>query len=110
MSEESKIGKTIRIRLPDDYKVEDRNKLAIDNKNLTTEEYGILLEAKLRYDACKIAEDLMRADRLADMLYMGYTPPTRWQRFKYRLQDLQQRCKDIWTIVSGGDIHDNCVY
>lgn len=37
--------------------------------------------------------------------FCGYKPPTRKQRIKYWLQDKKQRCKDIWTILSGGDVH-----
>jgi hypothetical protein len=53
-----------------------------------------------------IADELIRKDTL-DLMY---TPLTRWQRFKYRMDDIKQRFKDIWTIVSGGDIHRNCGY
>lgn len=50
----------------------------------------------------RFAEDLQNV--------MGYVPPTKWQRFKYQMQDIKQRFKDVWTIVSGGDIHKDCGY
>lgn len=37
-------------------------------------------------------------------------PPTRKQKIKRWIEDKKQRCKDIWTILSGGDIHENCDY
>lgn len=63
-----------------------------------------------RFNACKVAEDLMRKDQLTDALFMGLKPLTKWQRMKLRLMDIKQRCKDIWTIVSGGDVHRDCGY
>ena len=71
-------------------------------------ESEILSKATARFLACRVAENLMRTNHLADMLAMGYKPLTCRQRFKYRIKDIKQRCKDIWTIVSGGDIHRNC--
>lgn len=35
-------------------------------------------------------------------------PATRKQKFKWWIEDKKQRCKDIWTILTGGDIHENC--
>ncbi len=70
----------------------------------------MLAHATNRFAAAAIAESITRENAFADMLYMGYTPPTRWQRFKYHILDYRQRCKDIWTIVSGGDVHEDCGY
>ncbi len=79
--------------------------------NYTLDDYNEQLKkASMRFLASSIAEDAMQKNCLADMLYMGYKPPTRWQRFKYRIEDIKQRFKDIWTIVSGGDIHRDCGY
>jgi trehalose/maltose hydrolase-like predicted phosphorylase len=36
--------------------------------------------------------------------------PTRKQRLKWWWQDKVQRAKDIWTILSGGDVHKDCGY
>lgn len=59
------------------------------------------------YDFEKAARDLMK-ENYYYVLGGKPKPPTRWQRFKYRLQDLKQRAKDIWTILRGRDIHENC--
>lgn len=61
-----------------------------------------------QFARAQIAELLSRRDLFEDMLFYGYKPPTRWERFKYKLNDYKQRCKDIWTIVSGGDVHRDC--
>lgn len=75
----------------------------------TLDDYNrIISDASARFKAAAIADGIMKENSLADMLAMGYTQPTRWQKFKYRIDDLKQRCKDILTIVSGGDIHDGC--
>ena len=76
--------------------------------SMNLEDWSALNEASIRFMAGKMADDLMKPNYLADMLFMGYKPPTKWQRFKNRLVDYKQRCKDIWTILSGGDIHENC--
>lgn len=56
------------------------------------------------YDWEKAARELMEEN----YIFFDCKPPTRWQRFKRRLQDLKQRAKDIWTILRGKDIHENC--
>lgn len=87
-----------------------------DEKPFVSEQYTLadynkqLSGITNRFAVSAMAEDLMRKDALTDMLAMGYTPPTRWQRFKYRIEDIKQRMNDIWTIVSGGDVHKNCGY
>lgn len=87
------------------------NKIVAD-KSYTIEDYTkqILEPMTQRFAECIVHEELMRKNHLADMLAMGYVPPTKWQRFKYRMQDIKQRFKDIRTIVSGGDIHKDCGY
>lgn len=35
-------------------------------------------------------------------------PPTRKQKLQYWWDDKKQRARDIWTILSGGDIHEDC--
>lgn len=77
----------------------------------TLDDYNkLLVETTARFAACRVADEVLRKNALADMLYMGYTPPTRRQRFKSHIYDIKQRFKDIWTIVSGGDVHKNCGY
>lgn len=82
--------------------------MAGDRLTLDDEDSTILAEATRRFMLCRIADDLTRKNMLADMMFMGYVPPTRWQRFKYRLRDIGQRGRDIWAILSGGDIHESC--
>lgn len=75
---------------------------------MNLDEYEVILNASSRFKACKIAEDLMKTNALQDMLFMGVKPITKWQKFKYKIKDYKQRCKDIWTILKGSDIHENC--
>lgn len=87
------------------------NKIVAD-KSYTIDDYTkqILEPMTRRFAETALYEQLMRKNALADMLAMGYITPTKWQRFKYRMQDIGQCFKDIWTIVSGGDIHKDCGY
>ena len=73
--------------------------------NYTLEDYNEQI-VNACFKAAAIADEIMRKTAFDDMLYMGYTPPTRWQRFGYLIDGLKQRVKDIWTIVSGGDVHN----
>lgn len=84
----------------------------MNDKPYTLNEYNkqILEPMTRRFAETALYEQLMRKNSLANMLAMGYVPPTKWQRFKYRMQDIGQRFKDIWTIFSGGDIHKDCEY
>lgn len=77
---------------------------------MTLEDYNkkILKPMIEQFARAQTEELLSRNCRLEDMLFVGYKPPTRWERFKYRINDYKQRCKDIWTIVSGGDVHRDC--
>ena len=80
-------------------------------EQITLDDYSKLIsDATVRFAAARVAEDLHRGDALADMLYMGYTPPTRLDRVRYWFKDKAQRARDIWIILSGGDIHENCGY
>ena len=104
----------LRIRLPDNYIMKDNN----DNKPLTIADYDkrILQPAMKRFVECRISEYELREEYKLDVLFgskqsgIPYKPPTRWQRFKRRLYDYQQRAKDIWTILRGKDIHEDCGY
>lgn len=51
-------------------------------------------------------EGLFAENYLYDRLVVN--PPTKWQRFKYRMKDYRQRIKDIWAILRGKDIHEDC--
>lgn len=79
-----------------------------EEKQMTLENYNKLILKPLvdkyvhKYASSR---DLDITDYLLNVF-----PLTRWQRFKYKLTDLKQRCKDIWTIISGGDVHRNCGY
>lgn len=75
-------------------------------EQITLDDYSKLInDATVRFAAASIAEDLQHADALFNMLY---TPPTRLDRVRYWFKDKAQRARDIWIILSGGDIHENC--
>lgn len=57
---------------------------------------------------CVEAEVKMYEKYKEDLKFWGWKPPTRYERFKSFWRDKGRRCKDIWTIISGGDIHNNC--
>lgn len=102
---------TLRIRLPNDYVVKQPIVTKGKVPSINIDDYSkMLATATNRFAASKLADDLLKKDVFADMLFMGYKPPNRWQKFKCRLKDYKQRCKDIWTIVSGGDVHEDCGY
>lgn len=84
----------------------------MSEKPFTIKDYEdqILKPAIKRFAECVIDEEVMRKEFIGDLAHYGYTPPTKWQKFKYRLQDYRQRAKDIWTILRGKDIHENCGY
>lgn len=77
---------------------------------MTLDDYNkqILNEATIQYIVCKIDEDLARANILTGYMFVDGKPPTKYERFKYRIEDYRQRVKDIWTILKGDDIHKNC--
>lgn len=60
----------------------------------------------------QILEPMLR--RQVDILYGQIQmfppgpPPTRKRRIRWWIEDKKQRAKDIWTILSGSDIHENC--
>lgn len=75
-------------------------------------------EIRKRFAHVADYEETIKAD--LDVLYgvmqgpqWGMYKPikvTRWLRFKNKMTDYKQRTKDIWTILSGGDIHKDCDY
>jgi hypothetical protein len=90
-----------QLELPFDYTVSDRHVVVgvdrgsqdgdatvigrYDGNRLTIEK--ITNEAIHRFGVSKIAEDLLRENYLADVLWGSFkehwTPPSRWQRFKW---------------------------
>lgn len=70
---------------------------------MTLEEYKTrILEPCVKQFMSKHADDIMA-------MHLNNLPlPTYLECCKYKWQDIKQRAKDIWTIVSGGDIHDDC--
>lgn len=52
------------------------------------------------------------ASHSADALMYGLTEPSykpcRWQRIKRKWVSYWSQYKYIWTILCGGDIHENC--
>lgn len=101
--------RNIRIKLPNDYQVKDGPILHI-NEPMTLKDYekNILQDAVKRFASVNQWEIEARKRYIEHMLFYGiYKPSTKWQRFR---KDIKQRFKDIWTIVSGGDVHKNCDY
>lgn len=65
----------------------------------------------------KPVTDILINKLAIDLLYFpkrfkGFNYPklTRKEKFKYWLGDWRKRFKDCWTILRGGDIHENCGY
>jgi hypothetical protein len=78
-----------------------------EDKPFTLDDYKSMLEDATRRFAIDYLE-LLRSNPLLDMLSKDYIPPTRRQRLRNRLNDLRRRAKDIWTILRGGDVHEDC--
>lgn len=81
-------------------------------KPFTIKDYDeqILQPAIKRFAECHVYEEIMRKEYIGDLAHYDYIKPIKWQKFKHRLQDYHQRAKDIWTILRGRDIHENCGY
>lgn len=62
-----------------------------------------------RLAAAQAADNLLRKRFLDDMLYMGYVPPTKWQRRKASLKDFLGRFKLAYRALRGDDLCD-CDY
>ena len=79
---------------------------------MTLGEYNdfVLRDATCRFAMGRLVEQANRSNLLLGMLAVGCVPPTRWQRIKNRIADYGRRAKDIWTILRGRDIHENCGY
>ena len=80
---------------------------------VTLEDYDreVLQPAMKRFAECQAYEDIRKENMLKDYgYYTNGKKITKWQRFKYRLRNYRQRAKDIWTILRGGDIHEDCGY
>lgn len=103
------------VRLPDDYMVmkpyksdDVMEEACLQPKTpfqpvMTLNEYSKLMFQQNVF-LNSVAEDILKANHFIKDL----PKPTRKQRFKWFWQDKMQRAKDIWTILSGGDIHKDC--
>ena len=98
-----KLGETLRIRLPNDWTPEGAKFPLDDSKTtITSKEWNEVMS--------RMAIEATDAMIVRTLKPLPFIPLTQKQKLKRRLKDLKQRCKDIWTIVSGGDIHENCDY
>lgn len=72
---------------------------------MNLEEYN---RRAVRPQAERLAAQIVEENEefLSQLNQWGYKPPTRRERAKFWLRDKQQRIKDIWTILSGGDVHE----
>lgn len=57
-----------------------------------------------RFKACQGAENVMRSSALEDLLYMGYVPPTKWQRRKYKIAKFFGRFNLAWRALRGDEL------
>lgn len=85
-----------------------------EQKPFSLEEYNKRLEEIGKsFIACQASKMLFQKNAFLDTLLYGigpFKPLTRWQKFKNRLHDYRQRARDIWTILHGKDIHEDCGY
>lgn len=98
MSEEkfddkTKIDQPIRIRLSNDFTLEDYSPMITQYVN----------------DQADFKLDILYGV-LIDPRFKNRPKPTRWQKFKRQIEDYKQRARDICTILTGGDIHKDCGY
>lgn len=78
-----------------------------EEKTMTLDDY-IEKIIKPMYAKCAEQEAELLIQYREDLKFYGWTPPTRKQKFKWWIEDKKQRVKDIWKILKGGDIHDDC--
>ncbi len=94
--EDAKIGTSLRIKLPNDY----APPLTLDDW-----EKRIL---QPHVDA-QLADIIEESDRFLNYIKAnGWrpTPPTRWQRIKYRITDAKSRLQNAWAALKGAPIDD----
>ncbi len=73
-------------------------------KPITLTEFAVIQEATTRFAACRIADEIMRQNVLADALWMGYAPPTKWERRKARIREFFGRFKLAYRALRGDDL------
>lgn len=79
--------------------------MASDQPVFTLGEFSKRVEGTYGMTAQNVAESLMKPNELLD----GYVPlTTRRERCLARIADWKCRAKDIWTILRGGDVHEDC--
>lgn len=101
-----KISQHLLIRLPNEYMAV----VSTPGQPFTLKEYDeqILSEATKRFAACAADKVIADNEFMKDAAFYGLKPLTRWQKFKRRIADYKQRYKDIWTILCGRDVHEDC--
>jgi hypothetical protein len=69
-----------------------------------------LNEVTRRFAECAAYKAVMRENAFADMLYMGYLPPTKWQKHKRRIKEFFGRFHLAWRALRGDEItfEDEC--
>lgn len=100
MTDEPKIGRTVRVRLPNDYVVSDES-APHDQEPVTLDKFAIIQEARARFAIARAAENIMTENMLRDMLYMGYVPPTPWQRRWRAIKRFPRRVRDARRVLIG---------
>ena len=103
-----KPGQVLRIRLPADFTVQDRTPLVTHGEPpLTLARYSetTLTDITKRYAISAAYEQITRANALADMLFMGYKPLTKWQKHKRRVKEFFGRFGLAYRALRGDDLN-----
>ncbi len=100
-----------RIRLPNDYLVQPGLQSQISSEAAakinkgdncpTLDDWSVILEAQTRFAACRAAEDMIRQNCLADLLFSGYVPPSKWRRRWDAMKRFPRRVRDAWKVLTG---------
>jgi hypothetical protein len=73
-----------------------------DKIELKLEDYTKLLsETTRRFASARTYEMIQQDNYLRDLLYLGYTSPTRWQRLRAKPGQYWTRLCDAWKCLRG---------
>lgn len=102
-------GKTLRIRLPNDFVVKDTVNLVEPkiNRIVTLKEFSetTLKDISYHFAAAAIYKEFMEPNALAAALMAGYKPPTKWQKRKHRIKEFLGRFKIAYRVMRGDDLN-----
>jgi len=104
----AKPGETLRIRLPADFTVKDRTPLVTCGEPAPTlAKYSetTLADITKRFAVSAAYEQITRSNALADMLFMGYKPLTKWQKHKRRVKEFFGRFGLAYRALRGDNLN-----